>query len=526
MPSKVNSKLRLKSLLLVAMMLGQGASTLAQTAPAEPTLDVQRYVIDGELPLSTSEVEALLAPYLGPKRSLRDIENAANALERAMRDRGFAFHRMFVPAQRPSGGEVRLQVVKFVLGSVEVAGNSHFSTENIRASLPTLKEGDAPQVQTLGRDITASNANPAKQVSVTFKESRQANTVDAVVKVKDSPPLSFFSILTGNQSLAGNGTASNTYRLTGGVQHSNLFDRDHVATVSYTVDPGDLSAVSLFGAYYQVPLYGTGMNLSASFVNSDVNSGQVVQGAGVFNVSGGGQFTGIRLTKALNRTSALQQTLGISLDERLFKNRTTFGGVPISPDVGSLVLALQYSFRNEPSWGTLAGSLDYAFNVGGGSANTAASHTANGGTKNWDAWRYNLEAVTESSGWQYTGRLKGQYSSKALVSGEQFGLGGANSVRGFPDRVVSGDYGYQWNLEAMGPGLGSLKIRPVFFVDGGWVRARSTLSTETLMGAGAGLRLNYKNLQLAADIAQAIDRNSAEPSGRPVRLNFALSYRF
>lgn len=517
-----------KTLCLV-MLTGQSGWAQAQSAapaPVEPTLDIRRYVLEGESPLSAEETQAVLAPYLGDKRSLRNIEAAAAALERAMRERGFAFHRTFVPAQRPVAGEVRLQIIRFTLGSVEVTGNDNFTTDNIRRSLTTLKEGEVPEVQTLGRDVTASNNNPAKQVTVTFKEGKTAGNVDAVVRVKDSPVSSFFTTLTGNQSLAGNGPTANTYRVSGGYQHANLFDRDHVMTLSYTTDPGHPRTTSLFGAYYQVPLYGTGMTLSGSFTSSDIRSGTVQQGAGVFDVSGSGRFLGVRLTRALSRINALQQTVGVGLDDRVFINSTTFNGNPLQPDVASRVLSLQYSMRNDFTWGTLAGSLDYAFNLGGGSRNTDAAHLANGGTRNWDAWRYSLEAATQSSGWQYTGRLKGQYASKPLISGEQFGLGGASSVRGFADRVVSGDRGFQWNLEAMGPGWGELQWRPVLFIDGGEVHSRATGTTETVMSVGAGVRLSYQNLHLSVDLAQAIDRNSAEPAGRPVRLNFALSYRF
>lgn len=529
MPSKMKKSFRLKALGL-ALLLAQGTSSYAQSpAPAaviEPTLDIQRYVIEGDNPLSADETNALLAPFIGEKRTLRQIEDAANALERAMRERGYAFHRMLVPAQKPSAGEIRLQVIGIKLGGVEVTGNEHFTTENIRRSLTSLKEGEIPEVRTLGRDITASNANPAKQVTVTFKESAKPGMVDAEVKVKDSPVMGYFASLTGNQSLTGNGTGENTYRLSGGFQHANLFGRDHVMTVSYTTDPGDPSKVSLFGAYYQIPFYGTGMNLSASVTSSDVNSGRVQQGAGVFDVSGSGLFAGIRLTKALTRINTLQQTVGIALDDRFFKNSTTFNGSPIQPDVGSRVLSVQYTLRNELVWGTVAGSLDYARNIGGGAGNTEADHVANGGSLDWDAWRFNLEAVIPSSGWQYAGRLKGQYADKPLISGEQFGLGGANSVRGFADRVVSGDQGHQWSLEAMGPGFSGLQIRPVVFVDGGQVHALASGSTENLLSAGAGLRLTYQKLQVALDLAQAINRDSADTSGSSTRLHLALSYRF
>ncbi len=56
------------------------------------------------------------------------------------------------------------------LAQLAVLGQSPWH-DNIRRSLGSLKEGDIPEVRTLGRDVTASNANPAKQVTVTFRES-------------------------------------------------------------------------------------------------------------------------------------------------------------------------------------------------------------------------------------------------------------------------------------------------------------------------------------------------------------------
>ena len=68
-------------------------------------------MVDGDNPLSADETSALLAPFLGEKRTMHDIESASNALEGAMRARGFLFHRMFIPEQKPVGGEIRLQVL-------------------------------------------------------------------------------------------------------------------------------------------------------------------------------------------------------------------------------------------------------------------------------------------------------------------------------------------------------------------------------------------------------------------------------
>lgn len=515
--------------LIGGIAIGFAGLAAAQTAPAPepggPTLDIQRYVVDAGVPLSEQEMQALLAPFVGSGKSIRDIEAAAAALEKNLRGRGYAFHRVFIPEQKPTDGSIRLGVIQIRVGTVEVTGNNHFSTDNIRRSLGSLKEGEIPQVQTLGRDVTASNANPAKQVTVTFKESTEPNAVDAVIRVKDSDPVSYFASLSLNESVSGDSSTTRTRRVSGGFQHSNLFDRDHVMTVSYTTDPGYPNSVSLIGAYYQFPIYGTGMNFSAAFTSSDVSSGRVLQGPNVFDVSGSGQFISLRLTRALNRVDALQQSIGIGLDERYFKNSTTFNGAQIQPNVGSRVLSLQYTFRDEPNWGIVAGGVDYAFNMGGGRANSTANHTINGGTKNWDAVRYHVEAATLVGNWQLSGRLKGQFSGDALIAGEQFGLGGANSVRGFADRVTSGDQGYQWNVEGMGPALGELKMRPIVFLEGGRVSSKGGVN-DTLMAAGVGLRMAYDKWQLGVDLAKVLDSNRAATSSSAVRMHLVASYRF
>jgi len=520
---------RLRHQLLCAALLAGPAVTIAQPANVSvdgPKLDVKAYVIDGELPLPADEVRRLVAPYVGAQRSLRDIEGAAIALETATRERGYPFYRMFVPAQRPVDGQVRLQVIAYKLGSVEITGNQHFSAENIRRSLTSLKEGEVPQVEILGRDVTASNNNPAKQIGVTFREGRQPATLDALVRVRDVPPMSFFATLTGNQSLSQNGPQQNTWRVGGVFQHSNLFDRDHVMTLSYTTDPGHISAVSLLGAYYQIPLYGTGMTVSGFLTYSDVNSGTVQQGAGVFDVSGSGRFAGIRLNRALSRVGTLQQTVGIGLEQRLFINSTTFNGVPLTQDVGSRVVSLQYSLRNEARWGDYAASAEYLSNIDGGPGNNAGAHVANGGSRNWDAWRFGLSASTRGTGWNYSGRLRAQYASKALISGEQFGLGGTTSVRGFADRAIAGETGLQWNLEALGPAWNEAGLKPVVFLEGGTAKSRATGTRDSIAAVGAGLRMTTDRLQVALDIAQVVDRATTGPAGHPTRLHFSLIYRF
>jgi hemolysin activation/secretion protein len=113
-------------------------------------------------------------------------------------------------------------------------------------------------------------------------------------------------------------------------------------------------------------------------------------------------------------------------------------------------------------------------------------------------------------------RFSLQHSGDPLVSGEQFGLGGAQSVRGYQERELSGDSGWQLSVELLSPRLGTdwlpttPDLRLVAFADAGEVHnqagtACSAAATRCrATSAGVGLRLGWGPVQLRADIARAL----------------------
>lgn len=520
---KTSKRFSLALLLAACSIAGSAAAQTPQAS--EPTLDVSRYLVEGETFLSEQEIERVLAPYVGEKRGLQDIEQAARGLEKHLHELGYVFHRVLIPAQKPSNGEIRLQVFHFNLNDVSIVGNVHFSADNIRRSLPALRQGETPEMLRLSADLAAANANPSKHAAITFREGQKPSTVDAEVRVTDVSPLVFYGGYTANRMVEPD-KEPGLYRLTLGVQHSNLFDRDHVATLSYTTDPGHFSKVTLLGAYYQVPIYGHGYHLSGYYTFSDVDTGRVQQGGGFFDLSGKGRFYGLRLTRALPRAGVTQQSVAVAIDERYFENSSTFGGVKIQPDVATRPLSLRYTVQHDDTWGSVGGNVEYSVNLDGGSGNRRSNYRLNGGDKNWDAWRFAGDLSVGKGQWRFAGRLRGQWSGDALVAGEQFGIGGSNSVRGFGERELTGDYGYSWNLEMRTPEFLTANLYPVFFVDGGSVRARNARYTENILSTGGGLRWSSKDFDLSLDLARVLDKNLQNPENGKTRIHFSLFYRF
>ena len=78
-------KLKLISAVLAAGLFIASVPSQAQ----EERFDITRFDVKGNTILQQSEIDALVAPYVGPKRNYGDIQKALEAVEGAYRSRGY-----------------------------------------------------------------------------------------------------------------------------------------------------------------------------------------------------------------------------------------------------------------------------------------------------------------------------------------------------------------------------------------------------------------------------------------------------
>ncbi len=113
------------------------------------------------------------------------------------------------------------------------------------------------------------------------------------------------------------------------------------------------------------------------------------------------------------------------------------------------------------------------------------------------------------------------------MPGEQLGLGGAASVRGYREREVAGDRGAAVAVEMLGPDVGAafgsadFRLRPLAFLDYGHVANRGAApcgrgdSTScTLAGTGIGVRFAHgSRVTGRLDVARALRDGPLSVSG-------------
>ncbi len=500
---------------LLWLLLCASPAVQAATAAAPPPVSftVTGFTLSDPLPIPEAQADAILAPRIGQELSLDDLLETAKELEAAVRDAGWSFYRIVLPPQTLEAGQVFLQVVNYTVGNIAVEGNRFFSADNIRRSLVRLETGTAANVKTLARDVRYVNRHPVKHVEIRFREGEQAGTVDATLRARDARPWSVFSILrnTGSES-------TGTNRLSVGYQHTNLFDRDHVLNLTWTTSPHKhyIDDVRQVGISYALPLYALGGNLGAYYAESDVDSGNLEN---FFEVRGAGEIYGVNFSKYLPRIrDHLDQEVQVSVEDKLFTNDISFANIPIGTNVRSRPLGIRYAVSRETALVKYGSQLQILHNLPGGYANTSTRYRAvrADAPKNWQAIRFaGFGNFSLAGDWRFNFDLTGQYSDDALIPGEQLGLGGLASVRGYEERELAGDSGYVLRSELVAPSYNKARLH--WFYDHGYRDLQSpqggTLEHEWISGTGLGLRYAWKQFALRLDWAMALQDGVSTEEG-------------
>jgi hemolysin activation/secretion protein len=416
-----------------------------------------------------------------------------------------------LPEQDITKGVVQFRVLQPRVGRVLIEGNTRFDNDNVRRSMPSVKEGETPNSREMARNLQIAGEHPTKQTNVLLRSGASEEQVDVAIKVTDDKPWRIF--LTADNT----GTKETGYYRAGiGVQHSNLYNRDHTLTAQYVTSPTEANKVSIYGAGYRVPFYHLNSSLDLIAGYSDVDSG-VVQG--LFNVSGQGTIGIVRWSYYLPRWGDFERKLALGLDYRKFENQVLFQGVGIVPDIIVKPASLTYSglWRSAASEFSFFGS--FSANIPGGNDGDDAAFAASrtGADAGYQVVRGGFNYVYQLREWQARLAANGQHTSDLLVAGEQYGIGGPDSVRGYLLREVANDKGYSAQAEIYTPDFArgirlsdSYRVRLLGFFDYGGVGRNDPLPGEAgrdrLKSAGVGIRVGYKkSLAVRFDFANVLE---------------------
>lgn len=511
----------------------------AASAAEASTFDVLEFVIDGNTVLPRTMVEKAIYSFLGERRTIKDVESARDALERAYHDAGYLSVVIDIPEQKVDERVVRLQVVEGRVDRLKVTGSRYYTLGQIRASVPALAAGEVPYFPQAQDQLAKLSTAADRKVTPVLRPGSAPGKLEVDLKVDDRLPVHGSLELNNRRS-----ADTKPLRLAAALRYDNLWQRGHSAALSFQTSPEDTKQVkALFGSY------------TMTLPNSDkvlavyaVNTSSSVSTVGGTNVLGDGTIVGARMISPLPGRSNFSHSLTLGMDYKHFGEATKLTGADtVRTPISYIPFLIGYNATSQDDSGIT--QLGATFNFGvrgigdqridcfGQFINEFACKRFNA-SSNYSYVRAEASRThTLPRGFTLFGKLDVQYSGQPLISNEQFSAGGGDTVRGYYESEVLGDEGFRGTIELRSPSLfaGDAKdawgqLNVIAFFDGAALKVVEPLPSQTsrftISSAGVGLRLKaVRGFVASVDIARPLRGTNRTPSGA-TRGTFRVAYEF
>ena len=171
-----------------------------------------------------------------------------------------------LPPQQLTNAVVRVKVTEGLLTDLQIAGNRHFSSNNIRRSLPGLQTNTLLNSRAFQRELDLANQNRDRQIFPTLGPGPEPGTSALTLRVKDRFP-AHGRIEVNNYATPG----TPEWRINTAAQYNNLWQLEHQVGLQYGITPEwikpdgtgkagiiDRPLIANYSAYYRAPLRGLG----------------------------------------------------------------------------------------------------------------------------------------------------------------------------------------------------------------------------------------------------------------------------
>ncbi len=518
--------------------------TFEETKPKPPPIEVKKeeekavagevsFVLKG-LAITGATVfrhkvfEPIYKPYIGQEVTFKDLESIIVMIKSKYKEKGYLTTTAYLPEQDIAEGKIVIKVLEGKMGKVSIEGNKWTPAPLIKKGLH-VKKNEILDVVGLQRDILRLNQNPDIEAKAVLMPGTEPETSDVMLTVKDYFPW-HVGVSVDNQGsrLVGKDRTLLTLRGTDATGHNDsLFGTMLFARRS------DAQAIG-----YAIPTDTYGTKFGCNFVHFHMDLGKEFTAS---NITGDTKILSPYITREIVLSDATEVYVNAGIDIKSVVKH--INGVKTSDDELRIpYFGVEVTVR-DPS-GETSFSPRFNFGTSGFLGASSRNHpTASRGETGGSFLKYEHEVrrIQRMPFDSYSiTRSQFQISTHTLTPSEQLQIGGANSVRGYPEGDFLADVGAVVNFDWIFPMYfipKSLKlphsdvplchqIEPIIFVDFGCGRLNKKFPGERrdkfLMGVGGGLRIRlYKNLFCRFEWADAIGADPLTGAG-PSTFNFSV----
>ncbi|MFH0828519.1 MAG: ShlB/FhaC/HecB family hemolysin secretion/activation protein [Candidatus Omnitrophota bacterium] len=481
-----------------------------------PRVLIRTIKVEGATLLSQAEIQAVISQYEGKELTFREMQKVADLITDEFRKKGYATSRAYIPPQNVREGTLIIRVIEGKVGKVQIEGNKYFKTQLLEKKLALPPAGNF-DYSALQRALVYINEHPDRTARATLMPGKEAGTTDVLIKVEDKLPIhaGFEYDNYGSRYIS-----KNRYSLF--LEDNNLLGFDDKLYLKAQMTEAD--HLKLYQGRYSFPIL-EGLDVGAYFVDSALKLGKEFKD---LDARGDASIYGLFMTKSLINKSDLDLRYNLGFDYKRIKNYLS--GTQSSRD-SLRVLKTGFDLDVNDIWGrnVILPEINMGFADILGAMEDKDPNASRAGagaefTKGLLSY-YRLQALP----WETTLLWKNsaQYTNNNLCAVEQFQIGGATSVRGYPPAEKFGDRGLYSSPELSFPiyflpqdwkvPYNQEKLydtsRLVIFYDWGTVRLRNPQAGEkksdTLRGWGFGYRFNLRdNLSFRVELGYPLGKKT------------------
>lgn len=481
----------------------KGNSPFSAPAGAEKITFVLKNIdMDGATAYDAAELKSLYADKIDTKISLADVYAVAANMTAKYRNDGYILTQVVVPPQTIETGSVRLRVVEGTIDQINVDGPGIKGSEGeiINMYVNKLKSKGALNNKDLEKTLLMINDLPgvtARSVLSPSKNVTGASDLTIVVDRKD---------VSGTIGADNFGSRFlGRWEILGGFSLNSLLGYNERISAQAAYAPSDQGfepELSYGELDFALPVGAYGTTLEANIGKSRTEPGASLD---QFDVKGTSYFSGLKVNQPIIRTRDMNLSSSLGLDRRSTKTKSNID-TNKDDDITSLRLGTHFDFVDTLFSAAVTSSnmeLSRGLSILGASSKGDSDLSRTAGDPEYtkltaDITR--LERLTNDFSLQLS--AKGQLSNGALLSAEEFGLGGANGIgRGYDPSEIVGDDGVagsvelQWQTPYAVSWLDNYTAYT--FYDIGKVynddAITSTLDVQSLASVGVGVRADIND---------------------------------
>lgn len=436
--------------------LGQPPAELvlprAVTAPPAggPTVAVKAFRLAGIEADRAAPLLPMLQKYIGPAKTLLDLEDAAKDVEVALQRQGYFLAQVYVPEQQLVDGTVTLQVLIGRLGAVklEVEPGVKVAPEFMDRIIGLLRGNPVAERELIERALFTLGDLRGIAVNSSLTPGEKVGQADLTIKVS-AAAASGYTLEFDN----GGSIFTGRYRLFANGEWYNVAGRGDVASIKAQGSLNGGTAFVRAGWLTPINASGTKFGVAASFLKYRLGDSLEP-----LDADGTAAALTLQLLHPQIRSRNSNLFLAASADVRRFDDRVRTLPLKIKKGVASYVtLGAIGDFRDTFGGG---GITNYSATLIGGrlEIDTAdelfIDQSEDGYKTHGNYAKLGLAAsrlqVLPNKDYLYLS-ASAQIASKNLDSSEKFSLGGPGGVRAYPAPESPSDEGVIWGWEYRKP---------------------------------------------------------------------------